>query len=62
MRQFLKSRDISQFIVKVKVLSLAPRIWKLVPDSIRQVKTLSIFKIKLPRQPISIHVDFAKII
>ena len=44
------------------ISSLAPRIWKLVPDSIREVKILSIFKIQLPRQPISINVDFAKMI
>ena len=29
------------------LLSLAPKIWKLVPDSIREVKTLSIFKNKI---------------
>ena len=45
------------------LVSLAPKIWELVPDSIREVKTLSIFKIKLkPGQLISVHVDFAKII
>ena len=26
------------------LLSLAPKIWELVPDSIREIKTLSIFK------------------
>ena len=45
------------------LVCLAPKIWELVPDSIRQVKTLSIFKNKLkPRQLIKVHVDFAKII
>ena len=29
------------------LLSLAPKIWDLVPDSIREVKTLSIFKNKI---------------
>ena len=40
------------------LVSLAPKIWELVPDSIREMKTLSIFKNKL----INVHVDFAKII
>ena len=40
--------------------------WKLVPDSIREVKTLKPYqfsrtKLK-PRQPISVHVDITKII
>ena len=44
------------------LISLARKIWELVPDSIREVKT-SISKIKLkPGQPISFHVNFAKII
>ena len=47
MRLFLKGRDISQSIIVVKVLSLAPKIWELVPDSIREVKTLSIVKNKM---------------
>ena len=29
------------------LVSLAPKIWELVPDSIREVKTLSIFKNKI---------------
>ena len=29
------------------VVSLAPKIWELVPDSVREVKTLSIFKNKV---------------
>ena len=41
--------------------SLAPKIWELVPDSIREVKT-SIFKNKIKVQPASVHADFAKII
>ena len=36
MRQFLKG-DISQSIMEAKVLSLAQKIWELVPDSIREV-------------------------
>ena len=36
--------------------SLAPKIWKLVPDSIREVKTLSIFKNKIKVQPKIIQV------
>ena len=43
------------------LVSLAPKIWELVPDSIREVKT-SIFKNKIPGQPISVHVNLAKII
>ena len=38
------------------LVSLAPKIWELVPDSVREVKTLK------PGQPISVHVNFAKII
>ena len=38
--------------------SLAPKIWELVPDSIKEVKTLSIFKNKIK---ISVHVDFSKL-
>ena len=45
MRQFLKG-DISQSIMEAKVLSLAQKIWELVPDSIREVET-SIFKNKI---------------
>ena len=30
---------------------LAPKIWELVPDSIREAKTLSIFKNKIKVQP-----------
>ena len=43
-------------------LSLAPKVWKLVSDSIIEVRTLSISKMKLkPGQAICVHVDFAKI-
>ena len=45
MRQFLKG-DISQSIMEAKVLSVAQKIWELVPDSIREVET-SIFKSKI---------------
>ena len=48
MCQFLKGRDISQSIMEVKVfVSLAPKIWELVPDSVKEVKTISIFKNKI---------------
>ena len=44
------------------LLSLAPKIWELVPDSIREVKYYQILKIKLkPGQPISVHFDFGKV-
>ena len=43
MRQFLKGKDISHSIMEIKVLSLTPKIWEPVPDSMREVKT-SIFK------------------
>ena len=44
------------------LVSLAPKIWELVPDSIRR-KNYQFSKIKLrPVQSISVHVDFAKII
>ena len=33
------------------VASLVPKIWELVPDSIREVKILSIFKNKIKVQP-----------
>ena len=42
------------------LVSLAPKIWEFVLDSIIEVKTLSIFKSKI--KVISVHVDFAKII
>ena len=43
--------------------SLAPEIWKLVPDSIREVKTLSIFKNKLKSgKLVNVRIDFAKVI
>ena len=42
MRQCLKGRDISQSIMEVKVLF--PKICEIVPDSIKNVKTISIFK------------------
>ena len=48
MRQFLKERDISQsYYGSESLLSSAPKIWELAPDSIREVKTLSIFKNKI---------------
>ena len=47
MRQFLKRRDISQSIMEVSLVSLTPKILELVPDSIREVKPLSIFKNKI---------------
>ena len=48
MRRFLKGRDISEFIIKSESLvSLALKIWELIPDSIKGVKTLSVFKNKI---------------
>ena len=44
-------------------VSLDAKIWQLVPDSIREVKALSIFKNKIKAWTIDkMHVDFAKII
>ena len=61
MRQFFKGIDILWFIMEVKVLFLAPKIWEPVPDSAREIK--AIFKIKLKSGPsISVHVNFTKII
>ena len=51
MRQLLKGRNISQPIMEVyeseNLLSIAPTIRELFPDSIREVRTLSIFKNKI---------------
>ena len=47
MRQFLKGGDVSRSIMEVEVLSFAPKIWENVLDSVREIKTLSIFKHKI---------------
>ena len=48
MHQFLKGRDISQSIMEVKIFHpQAPKIWELVPGSIREGKNLSTFKNKI---------------
>ena len=46
MRQFLKGTYFTVHYGSESLLSLAPKIWELVPDSIREVKT-SIFKNKI---------------
>ena len=48
MRQFLKMKRYFTIHSGSESLSaLAPKIWELVPHSIREVKTLSIFKNKI---------------
>ena len=43
----IRKRYFTVYYGSESVLSFAPKIWKLVPDSIREVKTLSIFKNKI---------------
>ena len=47
MRQFLKERYFTVHYGSESLVSLAPKIWELVPDSVREMKTLSIFKNKI---------------
>ena len=45
------------------LLSVTPKMWQLVPDSIKEKKHYRISKTKLKSgEPESVHVDFAKII
>ena len=43
MRQFLRGRYFTVHYGSESLVSLAPKIWELIPDSIREVKTLSMF-------------------